>query len=85
MSVVIRLARTGRRNLPFYRLTVADSRRWRDGKFIAKVGWYDPTKNEVDKRYEFDLDAIDSWIKKGAQLTETVKKLVQDYRKAKKQ
>src|SRR5437016_5367732 len=80
MSVVIRLSRTGKTNTPLYRVTVADSRRWRDGKFLAKVGWYNPRSNEQKSRIKLDLTTIDAWIKKGAQPSETVAKLIKDYR-----
>ncbi len=81
MSVVIRLSRTGKTNTPLYRVTVADQRRWRDGKFLARVGWYNPCSNEPKSRIKLDLTKIDDWIKKGARPTETVSKLIGDYRK----
>ena len=80
MSVVIRLSRTGKTNTPLYRVTVADSRRWRDGKYLANVGWYNPRTNEAKSRIKLDLEKIDGWIKKGAQPTDTVAKLIKDYR-----
>ena len=80
MSVVIRLSRTGKTNTPLYRVMVADSRRWRDGKYIERVGWYNPCSNEAKSRMKLDLTAIDSWIKKGAQPSETVAKLIKDFR-----
>lgn len=82
MSVVIRLARTGKRNSAMYRVTVADQRRWRDGKYLARVGWYNPRTDEAKARIKLDLASIESWIKKGAQPTETVAKLIKDYQKA---
>jgi small subunit ribosomal protein S16 len=81
MAVVIRLSRSGRRNAPMYRLTVADSRRWRDGKFLDRVGWYNPRKNEAKDRYHIDLTKVDEWIKKGAKPSETVAELLKTYRK----
>lgn len=80
MAVVIRLSRTGKRNSPLYRVTVADQRRWRDGKFLARVGWYNPRTDEAKARINLDLTAVDGWIKKGARPTETVAKLIKDYR-----
>jgi small subunit ribosomal protein S16 len=80
MAVVIRLSRTGKKNSPLYRVTVADQRRWRDGKFLARVGWYNPRTNEVKSRIKLDLTSIDQWIKKGAKPSETVSKLIKDYR-----
>lgn len=80
--VVIRLARTGKINAAFYRVTVADSRRFRDKKYIAKVGWYNPRSNDPKTRIKLDMIQIDDWIKKGAQPSETVAKLIKDYRKS---
>jgi small subunit ribosomal protein S16 len=80
--VVIRLSRTGKINAAFYKVAVADKRRWRDGKFLAKVGWYNPRTNDPKTRIELDLPKIDEWIKKGAQPSATVAKLIKDYRKA---
>lgn len=82
--VVIRLARTGKRNSAFYRVTVADKRRWRDGKFLAKVGWYNPRTNEAKARIDLDMPQIEEWIKKGAKPSETVAKLIKDYRQTAK-
>jgi small subunit ribosomal protein S16 len=82
MAVVIRLSKSGKRNAPLYRVTVADQRRWRDGKFLARVGWYNPRTDEADKRIKLDMPTIDGWIQKGAKPSETVSKLIKDYRKA---
>ena len=73
MAVVIRLSRTGRANSPAYRVTVADSRRWRDGKYLENVGSYNPTR---ENGLKLDLEKIDAWVKKGAQMSETVEELV---------
>lgn len=81
MAVVIRLSRSGRKNLPKYRVTVADSRRWRDGKFLARIGWYNPCTDEAGVRIKLDMTQVDDWISKGAQPSETVAKLISDYRK----
>ena len=80
MAVVIRLSRTGKRNSPLYRVTVADQRRWRDGKFLARVGWYNPRTDDSKARIKLDMPVIDEWIKKGAKPSETVLKLLKDYR-----
>ncbi len=80
MAVVIRLARTGTTNLPRYRVTIADSRKFRDGKFLAQVGWYDPTAKKDG--IKLDLPVIDSWIAKGAQPSESVGHLIKRYRVA---
>jgi small subunit ribosomal protein S16 len=80
MSVVIRLSRTGKTNTPLFRVTVADSRRWRDGKYLANVGWYNPRTNEPASRLKLDIEAVESWIKKGARPTDTVKHLIKEFR-----
>ncbi len=80
--VVIRLARTGRRNLPLYRITVADGKYCRDGRYLANVGWYNPKQDDAAKRVTLDLPTIEEWIKKGAQPSPTVKKIIKDYRKS---
>ena len=72
--IKIRLARTGKRNAPAFRLVVADSRAKRDGKIIEKIGFYDPKTKPVTLKY--DQKRLASWLSQGAQMTETVKKLI---------
>lgn len=74
MAVKIRLTRKGRKKLPSYRVVVADSRMPRDGRFIETIGFYDP-KTEPSV-VEIDMEKAESWIAKGAQPTNTVKKLL---------
>ena len=76
MAVKIRLRRMGARNNPFYRVVVADSRSPRDGRFIEEIGYYDPkSKPEVIK---IDAEKAKDWIAKGAQPTDTVKRLLKN-------
>ncbi len=70
--VKIRLARIGRRNIPFYRIVVTDSKKARDGEYIEKVGHYDPRKKDL----KMNRGRIEYWISKGAQPTNTVAKLM---------
>jgi len=72
--VKIRLKRFGAKKAPFYRIVVADSRNPRDGKTLAEIGIYDPTKNPTELRV--DTDAAKNWIAKGAQPTDTVRALL---------
>jgi len=72
VAVKIRLRRIGAKKVPFYRIVVADSRCSPKGKFIEKLGWYDPRAKKV----EADKEKILSWINKGAQLTNSVEKLL---------
>ena len=74
MAVKIRLRRMGAKKAPFYRIVVADSRFPRDGRFIEEIGYYDPTKNPVT--VSVDDEKVKSWIKNGAQPTDTVKRLL---------
>lgn len=74
MAVKIRLSRHGSKKKPFYRIVAADSIYPRDGRFIERLGTYDP-RNKANG-LKLKRDAIEEWIKKGAQLTETVKKLM---------
>ena len=71
MSVKIRLTRVGAHKKPFYRVIVANSSSPRDGKFIEKLGTYDPFK-ESDK-FTINVEKAFEWIKKGAQPTDIVK------------
>jgi small subunit ribosomal protein S16 len=74
MAVKIRLTRTGRKKLPSYRVVVADSEAPRDGKFLERVGTYDPKENPA--RFQVDEQLTLRWLRKGAQPTETVKSLL---------
>jgi small subunit ribosomal protein S16 len=77
--VRIRLTRLGAKKRPFYRLIATDQRSPRDGRFIEQLGWYDPLKNPGVTK--FDLERIDHWIGKGAQPTDTARKLIERHRK----
>ena len=68
MATKIRLKRIGRRNRPFYRLVVMDSRKRRDGAAIEELGWFNPI--EADKPYSLNEDRILHWMKLGAQTSE---------------
>ncbi|MBP2668568.1 MAG: rpsP [Deltaproteobacteria bacterium] len=74
MAVKIRLARTGRKKMAYYRVVVADSQMPRDGRCIAYVGTYAPRENPA--KVVIDEAVVLSWLGKGAQPTETVKSLL---------
>jgi len=74
MPVKIRLARRGKKRYAFYHIVVADSRAPRDGRFIEKIGFYNPNTNPATIELEFDK-ALD-WLQKGAQPTETVRAIL---------
>jgi len=70
----IRLRRTGSTKRPYYRVVVADSRAWRDGRFIEVLGHYDPRRNPAVVK--IDRDRAKHWIGKGARATDTVRSLL---------
>jgi small subunit ribosomal protein S16 len=73
MSLKIRLARGGAKKRAYYRIVVADSRSPRDGRFIERVGAYDPLKKKDDpSRVTLDTDKVQAWLAKGAQPTDRV-------------
>lgn len=75
MSVKIRLKRFGTQRRPYYRIVVIDSRSPRDGRPIEEVGFYHPIEIE-EKQVRLNLERINDWIKKGAQPSDTVKRLL---------
>lgn len=80
--VVIRLSRGGSKKRPFYQVVVADSRFARDGRFIERVGYFNPLASGQAKRLELNLEAIQNWQAKGAQLSDRVASLVKEASKA---
>ena len=74
MAVKIRLSRHGRRKRPFYHIIIADSRAPRDGRYIKKIGTYDPNTNPAS--IELDFDSALSWLQKGAQPTDTCRAIL---------
>jgi len=73
--VKIRLTRLGSHKKPFYRMIVTDSKARRDGPFIEILGTYDPLKEPSE--IKLDIDKARSWMQKGAQPTDTAKRLLQ--------
>ena len=76
--VTIRLSRGGSKKRPFYHVTVTDSRNARDGRFIERVGFFNPIARGQEERLRIDLDRIDAWVQKGAQISPRVARLMQD-------
>jgi small subunit ribosomal protein S16 len=74
--VVIRLARGGAKKRPFYNLVVTDSRNRRDGRFIERVGFYNPVAGEKEEGLRIAQDRIAYWTGQGAKLSDTVAMLV---------
>jgi small subunit ribosomal protein S16 len=79
--VVIRMARGGSKRRPFYSLVATDSRDRRDGRFIERVGFYNPVAPEGDERIRIQLDRVAYWQGVGAQLSPSVARLVKEYGK----
>ena len=80
--VVIRLARGGAKNRPFFNIVVTDSRNRRDGRFIERVGFYNPVANERQERVRLAMDRVNYWTGVGAQVTEAVAKLLKQQKEA---
>jgi small subunit ribosomal protein S16 len=74
--VVIRLARGGAKKRPFYNVVVADSRRARDGRYVERVGYYNPMAAQGEQKLRIALDRVAFWQGHGAQLSDTVRRLV---------
>lgn len=80
--VTIRLSRGGAKKQPFYHLVATDSRARRDGRYIERLGYYNPVARGDAVSVQIDLARIDHWVSVGAQMSDRVKKIVKDYRKA---
>ena len=74
--VTIRLARGGSKKRPFYHLTVADSRNARNGRFIERVGFFNPIARGQEERLRIDRDRVQFWLERGAQTSDRVKSLL---------
>ncbi len=78
MSTKIRLARGGSKKRPFYRIVVADSRMPRDGRFIEKIGTYNPLlPKDSEERVKIDLDRVKHWMDHGAEVTDRVSRFLE--------
>ncbi len=82
VMVTIRLARGGYKKNPFYHLTVCDSRRSRDGRYIERVGFFNPQARGSEKRLSMDRERIEYWVGKGAQLSVRVASLLEETEEA---
>ncbi len=76
--VTIRLSRGGAKKRPFYHITVSDSRRARDGRFIERIGFFNPRATGQEERLRLDLDRMAYWQSQGAQLSPRVANLAKD-------
>lgn len=80
--VTIRLARGGSKKRPFYHIHVSDSRSPRDGRYLERVGFFNPIANGSEERLRVDLERVDHWVGLGAQTSDRVAKLVGEVRAA---
>lgn len=80
--VTIRLSRGGAKNRPFYHVVVSDSRNARDGRYIERLGFFNPLARGNEERLRLDCERVDYWKSHGAQPSDRVAKLIKDARKA---
>ncbi len=80
--VTIRLQRGGAKKRPFYQVVVTDSRKPRDGRFIENIGFFNPTARGQEERIRLDLERVEHWVSHGAGMSDRVKRLVKDVKKA---
>lgn len=79
--VTIRLARGGAKKRPFYHIVVTDQRNRRDGRYIERLGYFNPLAVDAKDSLRVDLPRVDHWISEGAQPSDRVRQLVKGYRK----
>lgn len=78
MAMKIRLARGGSKKRPFYRIVAADSRMPRDGRYIEKLGTYNPLlAKDSEERVKMDMDRVNYWLSQGAQPTERISRMLE--------
>ncbi len=80
--VTIRLTRGGAKKRPFYHIVVTDSRNRRDGRYIERLGFFNPVAKGKEQSLSIDLERVDHWTGQGAQTSDRVAQLVKSYRKS---
>ncbi|MDX1519071.1 MAG: 30S ribosomal protein S16 [Gammaproteobacteria bacterium] len=76
--VTIRLSRGGASRKPFYHVVVTDSRNRRDGRYIERLGFYNPSATENEETLRLDKERVDYWLSQGAKTSDRVGKLIKD-------
>lgn len=76
MAVRIRLTRTGRKNLPAFRIAVFDGRTRRDGPALEVLGWFNPLNREAGRGFQVKADRLQSWVSRGARMTLALRELL---------
>ncbi|WP_006787589.1 30S ribosomal protein S16 [Thiorhodospira sibirica] len=79
--VTIRLSRGGAKKLPFYHVVVTNSRNRRDGRYIERLGFFNPVARGQEVRLQLDQARVDHWLANGAQLSDRAAQLVKEFRK----
>lgn len=77
--VVIRMSRGGAKKRPFYHIVVTDSRKRRDGKYIERIGFFNPIATGGEERLRIDVERADYWRSQGAQVSDRVTKLLKEH------
>ncbi len=80
--VTIRMARGGAKKRPFYSIVVTDSRNRRDGRFIERLGFFNPIASGQEEKFRIDQTRLEHWLAQGAQPSERVASLVKAHKKA---
>ncbi|WP_376689962.1 30S ribosomal protein S16 [Wenzhouxiangella sp. EGI_FJ10409] len=80
--VKIRMSRGGAKKQPFYQIIVTDSRNSRDGRNIERLGFFNPVARGQDERLRLDVERVDYWLGQGAQISERVRDLANEARRA---
>jgi len=80
--VTIRLSRHGAKRAPFYHVVAADKRAKRDGRNLERLGFFNPVARGQEERLRLNLEGIESWVAKGAQISERVQSLIKEANKA---
>jgi small subunit ribosomal protein S16 len=80
--VSIRLSRAGAKKRPFYHLVVTDSRNRRDGRYIERVGYFNPVGKDHEENLRIDVDRVEYWVGQGAQPSDRVASLLKSHLKA---
>lgn len=79
--VTIRLSRGGAKKRPFYHIVVTDSRNRRDGRYIERIGYFNPIAKGAETRLEVNVERVDHWLAQGAQASDRVAGLIKQERK----
>lgn len=79
--LAIRLSRGGAKKRPFYHIVATDSRNSRDGRFIERLGFFNPIARGQEERLRINVERVEYWVKNGGQMSDRVRSLLKEYRK----